>query len=109
MAERSMEDGFEKVESHLPVLITVIKELNTPRYPFVNGIMDVCVVHEDRIMVWNAADIGAKAENIGLDGSATMVTKTFSPDLKRAGMKLTGETKEIVDQLIKELRSKNLV
>ncbi len=109
IAERTVEAGFEVIGSPLPVLITALGALNTPRYPSVNGIMDACVVHEDAIKVWNAADIGASAESIGLDGSATLVTKTFSPELKRAGMRLTGEPKEIVDQLIKELHSKNLI
>jgi electron transfer flavoprotein beta subunit len=108
-AERAMEDGYEQLEAKLPVLLTVIKELNEPRYPSVLGIMDACVDNEDAITFWNAGDIQAKSEFIGLQGSATWVTKTFSPDVSRAGKKLTGTPDEIAKQLIKELNSKNLI
>jgi len=33
IVRRALEDGYEKIESPLPALITVIGELNTPRYP----------------------------------------------------------------------------
>ena len=108
-AERAMEDYYEHLESNLPVLLTVIKDLTTPRYPSVNGIMRACVDNEKAITIWNAADINAKAEQIGLQGSATWVTKTFSPETKRAGMKLTGSPKDIAEQLVKELHARNLI
>lgn len=108
-AERILEDGFEHIEANLPALLTVVKDLTTPRYPSVNGIMEACVENEDAIKEWNAADIHAQAESIGLQGSATWVTKTFSPETARAGMKLTGSPKEIAEQLIKELHTRNLI
>lgn len=109
IAEREVEDGCERIETSLPVLLTVIKELTTPRYPYVNGIMAACVDHEDAIKTWNAADIHAQSDMIGLQGSATWVTKTFSPDISREGVKLTGTPKEIAEQLIAQLKAKNLI
>jgi electron transfer flavoprotein beta subunit len=108
-AERVVDDGYEQIEAKLPVLLTVLKELTEPRYPSVNGILSACLYDEDAIKVWNAADIKADAMSIGLQGSATWVTKTFSPETKRKGMKLSGTSKEIAEQLIKELHAKNLV
>lgn len=109
IVERQVEDGCERIETPLPALFTVIKELNNPRYPNVNGILDVCVDNEDKIRIWNAADIRAQADSIGLQGSATWVTKTFQPDVTRAGVKLIGTPQEIAKQLITHLRSKNLI
>jgi electron transfer flavoprotein beta subunit len=109
IAERQVEDGCERIETPLPALFTVIKELNTPRYPNVNGILDVCVENEDKIKIWNAADIRAQADSIGLQGSATWVTKTFSPEVSRAGMKITGTPQEIAEQLIAQLQGRNLI
>jgi electron transfer flavoprotein beta subunit len=108
-AERVVDDGYEQIEAKLPVLLTVLKELTEPGYPSVNGIVSACLYDEDAIKVWNAADIKADAMSIGLQGSATWVTKTFSPETKRKGMKLSGTSKEIAEQLIKELHAKNLV
>jgi electron transfer flavoprotein beta subunit len=109
VAERSVEDGREIIETPLPALITVIKEMNKPRYPSVPGIMNACVFNEKAIKTWNAADIHANFDYIGLDGSATWVTKTFSPELKRAGMKLEGTPKQITQQLIEQLKARNLI
>ncbi len=109
LAERMIAEGYEHIEAKLPVLLTVIKELTTSRYPSVNGIMSACVFNEDAIKIWNAADIHANAENLGLGGSATWVTKTFAPEVKRAGVKLTGTPQKIAEQLINELRSRNLI
>jgi electron transfer flavoprotein beta subunit len=109
IANRSVEDGCEVIETPLPVLITVIKEMNTPRYATTQGIMKACVWSENAIKIWNAADIRAKAEDIGLEGSATWVTKTFSPEVKRAGMKITGSPQEIAEQLIAQLQARNLI
>ena len=36
-AERATEEGYEVVESSLPCLITVVKEINTPRLPSLKG------------------------------------------------------------------------
>jgi electron transfer flavoprotein beta subunit len=109
IAERSVEDGREIIETPLPALITVIKDMNKPRYPSVPGIMNACVVNEKSIKIWNAADIHANFDYIGLDGSATWVTKTFSPEVKRAGMKLEGTPQEITQQLIEQLKARNLI
>jgi electron transfer flavoprotein beta subunit len=108
-AERIIEDGYEQIETKLPVLMTVVKELTEPRYPSVNGIVSTCMDDEKSITFWNAADIKADPDLIGLQGSATWVTKTFSPESKRSGMVLKGAPKEIAKQLIKELQGRNLV
>ena len=109
LAERMVGDGYEHIEAKLPVLLTAIKELTIPRYPSVNGIMSACVGKENAITNWNAADIHATADRIGLGGSATWVTKTFAPDVKRAGLKLTGSPQDIAEKLIQELHSRNLI
>ena len=51
-AERALEDGFERIETQLPALITVIKDLNKPRYPSVRGIVEAC--REAEYPVWTA-------------------------------------------------------
>jgi len=40
VAEREVEGGNEVVQSRLPIVITVQKGLNQPRYPSLKGIMD---------------------------------------------------------------------
>lgn len=105
--EKAQEDGFEVVEAQLPVLLTVVKELNTPRYPSVQGIVNAFEVKKPQ--TWGAADLEADPEKLGLKGSPTQVKKTFSPPVKGAGKILTGSAKEAVQNLVRELREKHVI
>ncbi|MDE8735230.1 electron transfer flavoprotein subunit beta/FixA family protein, partial [Eubacteriales bacterium DFI.9.88] len=51
--ERALEDGYEVIDIQTPFMLTAIKELNTPRYMYMKGIID----KEKEIKVWNAKDI----------------------------------------------------
>ena len=82
IVKRRLEDGYERVQCTLPALITVIGELNTPRYPLVGGLIAACQ-EKAPITLWNAADIGVQTRDVGLEGSLTHVIKTFSPKFKR--------------------------
>jgi len=108
VVKRRLEDGFEMVQCTMPALLTVIGELNTPRYPFVGRLIDACK-EKARIKVWNAADIGVKTNQVGLEGSLTHVIKTFAPKFKREGEMLEGDTKQAVKTLIGRLRENRLV
>lgn len=108
VVRRRLEDGFELIKSPLPALLTVIGELNTPRYPLVGRLIDACK-EKAQIKVWNAADIGVKTSEVGLEGSLTLVIKTFAPKFKRQGEVLEGNTKQAVQALIGKLRENRLV
>jgi electron transfer flavoprotein alpha/beta subunit len=84
VVRRRLENGFERIETPLPALLTVIGELNTPRYAVVGQLIAACG-EKASIEIWNAADIGAKTSEIGLEGSLTHVIKTFAPKFKRQG------------------------
>ncbi|GAB4272969.1 MAG: electron transfer flavoprotein subunit beta/FixA family protein [Candidatus Promineifilaceae bacterium] len=53
--ERLLDDGKETVTAPLPVVISVVKEINEPRYPSFMGIRKA---NRATIPVWSAADIG---------------------------------------------------
>lgn len=53
--ERLLEQGKQTVESKLPVVLSVVKEINEPRYPSFMGIRKAS---KAEIPVWGAADIG---------------------------------------------------
>jgi electron transfer flavoprotein beta subunit len=106
--KRRLEDGFERIQCRLPALLTIIGELNTPRYPWVGSLIDACR-EKAPIQTWNAADIGVQTSEVGLEGSLTHVIRTFAPKLKRQGEVLEGSTKETVEELIGRLRSAKLI
>lgn len=99
--QRLMEEGYDIVESTIPVLLTVVKELNEPRLPSLKGKM---AAKKAEIKRWTASDLGAEPERLGLKGSPTLVKNIFAPEIKKDRRMLEGSAEEKVDVLIEELR-----
>ena len=99
--ERLMDEGYDVVESSLPVLLTVVRELNTPRLPSLKGKM---AAKKAEIKKWTLSDIGADADKVGLKGSPTQVRNIFAPEARKDRRMLEGTPEEQVDSLIVELR-----
>ena len=107
ICERALEDGYERIEASLPALITVISDLNKPRYPSVRGIVDA--YQEKEVKVWNAKDIQAEEACLGLNGSPTEVMRSFAPEPKGEGVVLEGTADETAKQLVQHLKDKNVM
>ena len=108
VVKRRLEDGFERVECDLPALLTVIGELNAPRYPHMSRLIDACR-EKAPIRIWNAADIGVQTKDIGLEGSLTHVIKTFAPKLQRQTEMIQGDAKTAAKTLAAKLKEKRLI
>lgn len=105
--ERMVEGGTEVVETTLPVLITVVKEINEPRLPSLKGIMKA---RKTEITVWTAQDLGiSDSGKLGLDGSPTEVIRVFTPEVRSKGELLEGEVKEMACALVSRLRDAKVV
>ncbi|MBN1368077.1 MAG: electron transfer flavoprotein subunit beta/FixA family protein [Dehalococcoidales bacterium] len=104
---KALEDGFEIVEIGLPVLLTVTKDINTPRIPAIDAIMDS---FSKDITIWTVNDIPVDKSQIGLKGSPTRIRKVYTPNLKRGQVEmLDGELDEAVRNLIDRLSAKELI
>jgi electron transfer flavoprotein beta subunit len=74
---RKLEGRHEVVEASLPALVTVVREINTPRYPTV----PMRLMAEDApVSLWDNQEMGLATETIGLNGSPTQVRRIFSPE-----------------------------
>ncbi|HEY77654.1 MAG TPA: electron transfer flavoprotein subunit beta/FixA family protein [Dehalococcoidia bacterium] len=74
---RKLEGRHEVVEAPLPALVTVVREINTPRYPTV----PMRLMAEDApVLLWDNQEMGLASETIGLSGSPTQVRRIFSPE-----------------------------
>ena len=73
---RKLEGRHEIVEAPLPVMITVVRELNRPRYPTVSMRLTSL---DAEVKVWNNQVLGLDEQSIGLKGSPTWVSRIFSP------------------------------
>jgi len=107
VVERALEDGYQIVEVSLPAVLTAVKELNTPRYPSVYGIVDAFDLKQ--VTVWGLEELGVSADMVGLQASPTKVKRTFSPPRKGEVKFLQGTIKESVMELISELQGKNVL
>lgn len=72
---RKLEGRHEIVEAPLPVMITVVRELNRPRYPTVPMRL---MAQETEVKVWDNTILKLDATTVGLKGSPTWVSKIFS-------------------------------
>ena len=105
-AQRMIEEGYEVIEGDLPVLISVVKEINEPRLPSLKGKMRA---KKAEIVAWTAADIEADEQLIGLNGSPTQVVKIFSPPAREGGEIFQGEPAEMVEQLAQALERQKII
>jgi len=99
--QRLMDEGYDVVQSSIPVLLTVVKELNQPRMPSLKGKI---AAKKAEIKKLGMADIEADENSLGLKGSPTQVKNIFAPQTKAERKMIEGSPEEQVDNLIEELK-----
>ena len=93
---RQFEDRYHIVEAQLPCLITVLSELNKPRYMSVSGVFDAYREKKvARITLADLEDVIDKS-NIGLGGSPTRVKQSFTKQPKGKGEKFETDADDAV-------------
>jgi electron transfer flavoprotein beta subunit len=105
---RKLEGRHEIVEAPLPALITVVREINQPRYPTV----PMRLMAEDaEVALWDNKVMNLPKDTIGLEGSATQVRKIFSPE--RAKGQILGDglnaPEEAANMLVDNLIEKDII
>lgn len=99
--ERMTEWGYQVIETFLPALFTVVKEINVPRLPSLRGKIKA---KSAEIPHWGLDDIETEQERVGLSGSPTQVIKIFTPERKKTGKKFVGTKEEAADKIIEFLK-----
>lgn len=105
---RKLEGRHEIVAAPLPVMITVVRELNRPRYPTV----PMRLLSQAReVELWNNQILKLDEQQIGLKGSPTWVSKIFSPQRDKGEMigDGVGDPVGTANLLIDKLLSKDLL
>ncbi len=104
-ARRVLDDFFEVIEVRLPAVVTVVKQINEPRFP---GMRNVLKAKKAQITKWTAADIDADLTQTGFDGSPTTVIKVWPPERRSSGTMLEGSTDEVVAALAEAIKELNI-
>jgi electron transfer flavoprotein beta subunit len=104
---RMHEDGYDICDVPFPAVLTVVKDINTPRVPTLKGRL---AAQKAVIPVWTPADIGADIHKIGLEGSPTRVVKTQPPPPRQnVTQVLTGTPRECARALLRQLRLRSIL
>jgi electron transfer flavoprotein beta subunit len=97
--ERMLEQGKQVVTSKLPAVITVMKDINEPRYPSFIGIRKAS---KAAIPEWSLADLG-----VTLPPARTQVVALKNPEFRAVQVEMIDGTPEeqaakLVDRLLEE-------
>lgn len=105
--KRMHEDGYDICQLNFPCVLTVLKDINTPRVPTLKGRL---ASQKSEIEIWHPADIEADVDKIGLNASPTRVVKTQPPMGRHSiSVKIEGDSKSCAQNLIHELRLKSIL
>ena len=105
---RKLEGRHEIVEAPLPAMITVVREINHPRYPTVPRRLEAV---DAEVAIWNNQVLKLEETTIGLKGSPTWVSRIFSPEREKGEIIGDGvnDPEGTANLLIEKLLSKDLL
>lgn len=105
---RKLEGRYEVVEARLPAMLTVVREINRPRYPSVPMRIQSA---GSPVTIWNNEFLRLDATTVGLQGSPTWVSRIFSPERAKGQIVGNGEADPAGTAriLVEILRGKDLL
>lgn len=98
--ERLLEEGYEVLRLPLPALVTVVKEISSPRLPTLRGKK---TAKAKAVPKWSAAELGLDERHIGLKGSPTRVVRIESPKVTRNSTIMKALDEESLESAVEEL------
>lgn len=104
--QRLTEEGYQQVEAPLPALLTVVNEINEPRFPTFQGKLAARRAEIQRLAL---DDLDLTPEETGLQGSPTQVVKVFYPSLTRDTTMVVESPEKAAEQIIAFLQKNGLV
>lgn len=99
--ERQSDEGGVNVEARLPVVVSVVKGINEPRYPSLKGIM---AAKKKEVKELGLAATGLAADQVGEAGAKVKVLELAYPEARQTGQVVRAEGqggKIIADYLAK--------
>ncbi len=98
--ERLVEDGYQILSLPLPCLLTVVKEIASPRLPTLDGKIRS---RQMQIPVYSTENMELEPSALGLKGSPTKVVKIDTPKVTRGGTVIKAGDDEAVVSAVNEL------
>lgn len=104
VVQRTTEDGYDVIETSLPAVMSVVKEINEPRLPSLKGKMQA---KKAPITTWTAADLGITA-GVGAN-SPSEAARHNPPPPRPSGEVLAGTPDEVAEMLFAKLRNAQVI
>lgn len=98
---RKIDVGYEVVQSKLPCLITVEKEINELTF---SSLPNMLKAARYTAKVWGVDVFDADLNQMGLKGSPTSVRKIFAPPQRQGGEVFKGNSDELVKAIIEKIK-----
>jgi electron transfer flavoprotein beta subunit len=97
---RRRDGGYEIIQSALPCLITVEREINDLTY---SSLPNMIKAARYTPLIWTTENMEVDKNQLGFKGSPTVVSKTFAPPKQSVGEILEGSTAEVIAKVIDNL------
>lgn len=101
---RQTDDGIETVKAQFPVLLCILNSFETPTRAKINGFIKA---QKAAIKTYSLEDIGLSADEVGLKGSPTYVSKAFRPIVTHNCQKIYADdsTSTLICEKIQEYKA----
>lgn len=95
-----IEHGYMLVEIKPPMVLSVVKEINEPRYI---TFMNILEAEKKETQIWSSQDLSLNEPWVGLKGSPSQMVDVFMPEVKRAREILRGDPSDMTRTLAERL------
>lgn len=106
IVERTTEEGYDLVESGLPAVLSVVKEINEPRLPSLKGKMRA---KKAPITEWSQAELSETMSQLPGGETNLKSLKVSPPPLRPKGEMLTGTPEEVSEKLVEKLKGLQVI
>jgi electron transfer flavoprotein beta subunit len=107
IVKKEFEEKYQKIKVKTPCLLTVLREMNDPRYMTISRIFDVCKNQIVEKMTIN--DIELDPARTGLKASPTQVKKVMTKEAKKTGKVHEVDPREAVQLIVDKLKEKHII
>jgi electron transfer flavoprotein beta subunit len=104
--QRMMEEGSDLIETSLPAVFTVVKEINEPRLPSLKGKLKA---KSYKVPIWTATDLGIDSTQIGKARAKSQLLRIWVPEARKGGIVFQGEPEDVAAQLVEILKDQQIL
>jgi len=103
---QKIEQGYVRLETSSPVLLSVTKEANKPRYI---SFPEILAAEQRDIFTWTNDILNVDEALVGLSGSPTKMADLLLQKKERQGLRLSGKPGEIARQLAEVIHQLGII